>query len=101
MCVSSSYYYSAGYRYAVLNATDALKLRKNAVFHRITAGDKTACNGTVVLGDEVTRAAPDMRPCKRCFVNKVAPRRPRATLKQAVDLVVSVHGDTLRELGSK
>lgn len=67
------HYYMAGYRYAVLNANDATTLRKNAVLHRITESDKTACNGTVVLGDEVVRTAPDMRPCKRCFVNRGAP----------------------------
>lgn len=67
------YLYMAGYRYAVLNANRDSLLRKNAVLHRITRSDKTACNGTPVMVSEAVRHAPDMRPCKRCFVNRGAP----------------------------
>ena len=70
--------YGKGNRYAVLNvkgknmARDAFNRR--VVFHRLTKSDKTACNGTDVMGDECMTGKPKgVSPCKRCFANgKVA-----------------------------
>lgn len=57
-------------------------------------------SGVVLMGTYYRRLQAAVNRYNRAIA-PVKPRRPRATFKQAIDRVVSEHGDTLRELGSR
>jgi len=81
------YSYDSGCRFAVLDlrvpGDKKKRKRGKTVFHRLTASNKIACNGTLTFVSERMHDQPKgIKPCIRCHYNRPRPKKGRGSCQR-------------------